>query len=157
MLISYANSMADTTPVLRRVAPVQLAVLLRDSITRVNRRLRQTRPVGDITIAQISALQSLDAAGALTPRELADVERVQPPTMTRIIGRLEERELIQRTPHPTDGRQVILAPSPRGRDLLAAYSRARDEWLAGRLAALSAEERDTVLRAADILGRIAKD
>jgi DNA-binding MarR family transcriptional regulator len=149
--------MADATPVLRRVSPVQLAALLRDSITRVNRRLRQTRPVGDITIAQISALQSLDSAGALTPRELADVERVQPPTMTRIIGRLEERELIQRTPHPTDGRQVILAPSPRGRDLLTAYTRARDEWLAGRLAALTAEERDTVARAADILGRIAKD
>ncbi len=148
--------MTDSPPVLRRVAPVQLAALLRDSITRFNRRLRQTRPVGDITIAQISALQSLDAAGALTPRELADLERVQPPTMTRIIGRLEERELIQRTPHPTDGRQVILAPSARGRELLTAYSRARDEWLARRLAALTAEERDTVLRAADILGRIAK-
>ena len=87
----------------------QLAVALRDAITRVNRRLRQTRPIGDLTIAQISALQSLDAAGALTPRELAEAERVQPPTMTRIVARLEERGLVQRTPHPTDGRQVILA------------------------------------------------
>jgi DNA-binding MarR family transcriptional regulator len=149
--------MDDRAPTLRRVSPVQLAALLRDSITRFNRRLRQTRPVGDLTVAQISALQSLDAAGALTPRELADVERVQPPTMTRIVARLEERELIQRTPHPTDGRQVILAPSPAGRELLTAYSRARDEWLANRLGSLTPEERDTVLRAADILGRIAKD
>jgi DNA-binding MarR family transcriptional regulator len=156
MLISYAKNMADRTPTLRRVSPVQLAAQVRDAITRINRRLRQTRPVGDLTVAQISALQSLDAAGALTPRELADVERVQPPTMTRIIARLEERELIQRTPHPSDGRQVILSPSPVGRELLMAYRRARDEWLATRLAALSAEERDTVLRAADILGRIAK-
>jgi DNA-binding MarR family transcriptional regulator len=149
--------MNDRAPTLRRVTPVQLAALLRDSITRFNRRLRQTRPVGDLTVAQISALQSLDAAGALTPRELADVERVQPPTMTRIVARLEERALIQRTPHPTDGRQVILAASPAGRELLTAYSRARDEWLATRLGSLTPEERDTVLRAADILGRIAKD
>jgi DNA-binding MarR family transcriptional regulator len=156
MLISYAKNMADRTPTLRRVSPVQLAAQVRDAITRINRRLRQTRPVGDLTVAQISALQSLDAAGALTPRELADVERVQPPTMTRIIARLEERALIQRTPHPTDGRQVILAPAQAGRELLTAYGRARDEWLANRLASLSAEERDTVLRAADILSRIAK-
>jgi DNA-binding MarR family transcriptional regulator len=149
--------MNDRAPTLRRVSPVQLAAQLRDSITRFNRRLRQTRPVGDLTVAQISALQSLDAAGALTPRELADVERVQPPTMTRIVARLEERELIQRTPHPTDGRQVILAASAAGRELLTAYSRARDEWLATRLGSLTPEERDTVLRAADILGRIAKD
>ncbi|MGE5827672.1 MAG: MarR family transcriptional regulator [Micromonosporaceae bacterium] len=141
----------------RRGSAVQVAVLVRDAITRLNRRLRRTRPIGDITIAQISALQSLDAAGALTPRELAEVERVQPPTMTRIVARLEERGLVQRTPHPTDGRQVILAPSPAGRALVAEYRRVRDEWLAQRLARLTAEERDTVQRAAEILDRIARD
>src|SRR5947207_2315287 len=87
----------------RRTSSVQLAAALRDALTRINRRLRQTRPMGDLTVAQISALQSLDVAGALTPRELAEVERVQPPTLTRIVARLEERGLIQRTPHPTDG------------------------------------------------------
>lgn len=141
----------------RRSSAAQVAVLLRDAITRLNRRLRRTRPIGDITIAQISALQSLDAAGALTPRELAEVERVQPPTMTRIVARLEERGLVQRTPHPTDGRQVILAPSPLGRELVGEYRRVRDEWLAQRLARLSAEERDTLQRAAEILDRIARD
>jgi DNA-binding MarR family transcriptional regulator len=141
----------------RRGSPVQTAVLLRESIYRVTRRLRQTRPMGELTIAQISALQSLEAAGALTPRELSDIERVQPPTMTRIVGRLEERALIQRTPHPSDGRQVILAPSPAGRRLLEEYRRARDEWLAQRLATLTPEERDTLQRAAEILTRVARD
>jgi DNA-binding MarR family transcriptional regulator len=136
---------------------VRTAILLREAIGRVNRRLRQTRPMGDVTVAQISALQSLDNAGALTPRELSDVERVRPPTMTRIVGRLEERGLVQRTPHPTDGRQVILAPSAAGRALLEEYRRARDEWLAQRLAALTAEERETLRRAAEILHRIARD
>lgn len=149
--------MTSRIPVLRRASAEQLAVFLRDAITRVNRRLRQTRPVGDLTIAQYSALQSLDGAGAMTPRELADAERVQPPTMTRIVARLEERDLIQRTPHPTDGRQVILALSPTGRDLLAAYRRSRDEWLAQRLAGLTAEERDILLRATEILTRIGKN
>ncbi len=145
------------TPTARRVPPAQVAILLREAINRVNRRLRQTRPIGELTIAQISALQSLDSAGALTPRELSDAERVQPPTMTKIVNRLDERGLVQRTPHPTDGRQVILAASPEGRQLLEEYRRVRDEWLARRLATLTAEERETVQRAAEILTRIAKD
>ena len=147
----------DTGTPLERRSPAQVALLIRESITKVNRRLRQTRPLGDMTIAQISAMVSLEAAGAMTPRELAETERVQPPTITRIIARLEERGLIQRTPHPTDGRQVILAPSPAGRQLLAEYQRVRDEWLAQRVARLSAEERNTLHRAAEILTRIAKD
>ena len=122
----------NPTPAGRLAGATQLAMLLRDAITRINRRLRQTRPIGDLTIAQISALQSLDSAGALTPRELAEAERVQPPTMTRIVARLEERGLVQRTPHPTDGRQVILAPSAVGRELMAEYrGRATSGWPAG--------------------------
>ncbi|SDZ38588.1 DNA-binding transcriptional regulator, MarR family [Micromonospora pattaloongensis] len=138
------------------VSAAQLATLLRDAITRLNRRVRQTRPVGDLTVTQLSALTSLELAGALTPRELADVERVQPPTMTRIVAKLEERGLVQRTPHPTDGRQVILAATEAGRDTLAQFERARDEWLATRLAELSPEERDTLRRAAEILQKVAR-
>jgi DNA-binding MarR family transcriptional regulator len=77
--------------------------------------------------------------------------------MTRIVSRLEERGLVQRTPHPTDGRQVILAASPTGRALLAGYQRARDQWLARRLARLSAEERETLHRAAELLSRMARE
>jgi DNA-binding MarR family transcriptional regulator len=108
-------------------------------------------------VAQISVLLSLDRAGALTPRELAEIERVQPPTMTRMVARLEERGLVQRTPHPSDGRQVILAPTAAGRALIADYHRERDEWLAQRLAGLTPPERQTLRQAAEILTRIAKD
>jgi DNA-binding MarR family transcriptional regulator len=133
-----------------------LAHLLRDAILRFNRRVRQARPVGDLTFSQLSALTSLQLAGALTPRELADVERVQPPTMTKIVGKLEERGLVARTPHPTDGRQVILAATEQGRAVYAQFERVRDEWLAERLAALSPDERDTLRRAAEILQRLAR-
>jgi DNA-binding MarR family transcriptional regulator len=143
------------TPVGELSTPV--ALLLREAIQRLNRRLRQTRPVGETTLAQISALQSLDAAGALTPRELAESERVQPPTMTRIVARLEERGLVQRSPHPTDGRQVILAPSPAGRELLAEYQRVRDEWLANRIGQLAPDEREALRRAAEIMTRLARE
>jgi len=140
----------------RRTSASQLAVQLRDAITRLNRRLRRARPVGDITLNQLSALTSLELAGAMTPRELADGERVQPPTMTKIVAKLEERGLVQRAPHPTDGRQVILSATGAGRALVAEHRRARDEWLATRLAELTPEERESLRRAAEILERIAR-
>lgn len=140
----------------KRVPPTQLAQQLRDALTRLNRRVRQARPVGDLTGTQLSALTSLRLAGALTPRELADVERVQPPTMTKIVAKLEERGLVCRTPHPTDGRQVILAATEGGRAVLDQFERVRDEWLASRLADLDEEERDTLRRAAEILQRLAR-
>ncbi|MFD6263662.1 MarR family winged helix-turn-helix transcriptional regulator [Micromonospora chalcea] len=148
--------MTERTVTAKRVPPAQLAPQLRDAITRLNRRVRQARPVGDLTVTQLSALTSLKLAGALTPRELADVERVQPPTMTKIVAKLEERGLVQRTPHPTDGRQVILAATEGGRAVLEQFERARNEWLATRLADLTEDERETLRRAADILQGIAR-
>lgn len=105
---------------------------------------------------QLSVLASLELAGAMTPRELADTERVQPPTITRIVAKLEDRGLVQRSPHPTDGRQVILAPTDEARALLGADRRAREAWLAQRLAELSPDEREVLRRAAAILDRIAR-
>lgn len=134
----------------------ELARTLRESIQRLNRRVRQTRAVGDLTFSQLSALTSLQLAGALTPRELADVERVQPPTMTKIVGKLEERGLVVRTPHPTDGRQVILAPTELGRATYAQFEKVRNEWLAAQLAALSVDDREVLARAADILQQVAR-
>jgi DNA-binding MarR family transcriptional regulator len=143
--------------VAERVTAEQLAISLRESITRLNRRLRQARAVGDLTFSQLSALTSLQLAGALTPLELADVERVQPPTMTKIVGKLEDRGLVVRTPHPTDRRQVILTATEQGRAMYAQFEKARNEWLALQLAELSPEERDTLERAAQILQQVARN
>ncbi|MBL7261020.1 MarR family winged helix-turn-helix transcriptional regulator [Paractinoplanes lichenicola] len=134
----------------------ELAKALRESIMRLNRRVRQARPVGDLTFSQLSALTSLQLAGALTPRELADVERVQPPTMTKIVGKLEERGLVARTPHPTDGRQVILSATEQGRAVHAQFEQARNEWLATQLADLTPSERETLAQASEILQKISR-
>jgi DNA-binding MarR family transcriptional regulator len=139
-----------------RATAEQLAIALREAITRLNRRVRQARPVGDLTFSQLSALTSLQLAGALTPRELADMERVQPPTMTKIVGKLEDRGLVARTPHPTDRRQVILAATEEGRAVYAQFERARNEWLAQQLGVLALEDRDTLARAAEILQQVAR-
>jgi DNA-binding MarR family transcriptional regulator len=140
----------------KRISSAQLAPQLRDAIVRFNRRIRRARPVGDLTGSQISALTSLRLAGALTPRELADTERVQPPTLTKIVAKLELRGLVQRTPHPTDRRQVILSTTESGRAVLAQLERAPEEWLTSRLAELGPEERETLHRAAEILQRISR-
>ncbi|WP_320068154.1 MarR family transcriptional regulator [Micromonospora sp. RTGN7] len=148
--------MTERTVTAKRVPPAQLAPQLRDAITRLNRRVRQARPVGDLTVTQLSALTSLRLAGALTPRELADVERVQPPTMTKIVAKLEERGLVRRIPHPTDGRQVILSATEGGQAVLDQFERARDEWLARRLAELPESDRETLRQAAEILQQLAR-
>src|SRR4051794_1351808 len=134
----------------------ELAVALREAITRLNRRVRQARPVGDLTFSQLSALTSLQLAGALTPRELADVERVQPPTMTKIVSKLEDRGLVVRSPHPTDGRQVILAATEQGRAVFAQFEKARNEWLAVQLSALTPAERETLAQATQILQKVSR-
>ncbi|MFL6112703.1 MAG: MarR family winged helix-turn-helix transcriptional regulator [Catenulispora sp.] len=143
--------------VTKRLTGAQLAEQLRAAITRLNRRLRQVRPVGELTLNQISVLVGLELAGALTPRELAEAERVQPPTMTKVLAKLEERGLVQRAPHPTDGRQVLLSATEAGRTELREVRRAPDEWLTSRLAALSAQDRETLRQAAEILDRLARD
>jgi DNA-binding MarR family transcriptional regulator len=145
----------ERTVTAKRQSAAQLAASLRDALIRLNRRVRQSRPVDDLTATQLSALTSLELAGALTPGELADIERVRPPTMSKIVSKLEERGLVQRTPHPSDGRQVILAATPRGREVVAALDRVREEWLAQRLSELPAAEREILRRAAEILRRLA--
>ncbi len=148
--------MAQRPSVRRSGTAAQISVRLGDAITRLNRRLRQTRPVGELTQNQLSVLTSLELAGALTPRELAEAERVAPPTMTKVLAKLEERELLQRTPHPTDGRQVILSATEMGRAVIAEQRRAKDQWLTRVIATLPADERETLSRAAEILSRISR-
>ncbi|WP_203921156.1 MarR family winged helix-turn-helix transcriptional regulator [Rugosimonospora africana] len=141
----------------KRIAPAALAAMLGDAISRLGRRQRQARPVGELTQNQISVLTSLELGGALTPRELADAERVQPPTMTKVLARLEELGLLQRTPHPTDRRQVLLSATSAGHDIVVEQRRAKDEWLTRVLTRLTPAERQILCQAAEIMSRIARE
>ncbi len=116
-------------------------------MVRLNRRLRGQRADTTVTLTQLAALSTLKGHGSLTPGELAAHEKVQPPSMTRVLAVLEDRGLVSRRPHPTDGRQALVELTDAGRDLLHGEVLAREAWLARRLAELSDEERD-ILRAA---------
>ncbi len=87
----------------------------------------------------------------MTPGALAIRERVRPPSMTRVIASLADVGLVDRAPHPVDGRQVLVSVSQAGAELVRAARRARQEWLAGRLATLDSGKRDTLRHAADIM------
>jgi DNA-binding MarR family transcriptional regulator len=93
--------------------------------------------------------------GPMTPRQLAEVERVRPPSMTKVLAVLEEQGFVERAPHPTDRRQCILTATSTGAALIRENRRLREAWLARELAQLSDEERATLHAAVDILGRLA--
>jgi DNA-binding MarR family transcriptional regulator len=141
-------------PTMTRTA--ELASTMRVSVMRLARRLRSERADHDLTLTQVAALATLDRHGPLTPRDLADHEKVQPPSMTRTIAALEERGLITRTPHATDGRQHLVALTADARSLLKEDRRRRDAWLSQRLAELSQEERDLLRAAAPLIDRITR-
>lgn len=135
-------------------AEAELASTLRMSVMRLSRRMRQERS-STLTPTQIAALATLARHGPMTLGEIAAHERVQPPSMTRVIAFLAEAGLVARIPHPTDGRQVIAEVTDAGRGLLETDRRRRDEWLAERLAALPATEIAALHRAAPILDALA--
>jgi DNA-binding MarR family transcriptional regulator len=132
-----------------------LAHDLRLAVTRFSRRLRNQRVDTSVTLTQLAALSTLKRYGRMSPGELAAHERVQPPSMTRVVVALEGMGLVTRTPHPTDGRQVVIDLTPAADELLATDARAREAWLSGRLQELSAEERDTLRDAAAIMEKLA--
>ena len=138
-----------------------LAEDLRISIARLSRRLRTLRtPDADgvvaLSVTQFAALAAIERHGSMTPRELADHEKVQPPSMTRVIAYLEEQGLVERRPHPTDGRQVVLSPTEAGRALLREERRRKQQWLSRRLEELTPDEREILRRAAPILDKISR-
>jgi DNA-binding MarR family transcriptional regulator len=75
--------------------------------------------------------------------------------MTRVVVALEAKGLVTRTPHPTDGRQVVIDLTPAAEELLSGEARAREAWLAGRLQQLSREERTVLREAAVIMDKLA--
>ncbi len=132
----------------------ELASALRLSVMRLSRRMRQERS-SSLSPTQIAALATLERHGPMTLGEIAAHERVQPPSMTRVITYLADAGLAARSAHPTDGRQVIAEITAAGRALLESDRRRRDEWLAERLTQLSDDDIAALGRAAPILERLA--
>jgi len=134
-----------------------LAAELRLSVMRLRRRLAIERhPDNELSLGAMTVLGCLFRHGEMTVGALAAAERVQPPSMTRTVNCLEEGGYVARRPHDTDGRQVVVALTDRGRDTVLADRARRDAWLAQRMRELSADERAVLRKAAPILERLAQ-
>jgi len=127
-----------------------LAVHLRLAVARTARRLRQEAG-GGLSPTMTAALASVERHGPLTPSELAARERVQRPTATRIIAKLESDGLVARTADPVDGRSFLIAVTPEGSGLLRELRTRKDAFLAERLRKLAPDDRATLARAAVLL------
>ena len=135
---------------------LELADSLRPAVLRLARRLRQTRDESvELTASQYSVLAALSIRGRLSMGELAAEERVRPPTVTRVVNALVDRDLVRRAPAPHDGRQSLVELTDAGRALLLANQRLRAEWLADRLAELDPAELDVLRTAVPLLVRVA--
>lgn len=130
-----------------------LASSLRMAIMRLARRLRAERADDTLGLSQMSALSSL-MRGPLSPTALAQVERIQPPSMTRVISALEGRGLVQRQEHERDKRQSVIAITDAGRELVEEERVRRKAWLVEILETLEEPERRTLREALPILERI---
>jgi DNA-binding MarR family transcriptional regulator len=141
-------------PTVEKVARTDagLASELRTSVMRLRRRLAGERdPGNDLSIASMAVLGSLFRHGDLTVGELAGLERVQPPSMTRKVNGLEDGGYVARRAHESDGRVVVVALTDRGRQRVLEDRRRRAEWLARQLRDLTPEQRDVLRAAAPIL------
>jgi DNA-binding MarR family transcriptional regulator len=127
-----------------------LAAHLRLVITRTARRLRQQAGTG-LGPSQVSALASIERHGPLTPSELAEIERIQRPSATRIVARLEEAELVERVVDPTDRRSFTVGINAVGRALMNKLRTRKNAYLAKRLRGLDEADLATLDRAAEIL------
>ena len=128
----------------------ELAPRLRWAITRMARRLRQEAGT-DLGPSQVAALATIERHGPLSPSEVADRERIKRPTVTRIVRHLEAAGLVERVKDPEDGRASILSATSGARELLKRLRARKTAYLARRLAAMEAEDRRTLERAAELL------
>src|SRR6478735_10443105 len=136
-------------------AAPSLASELRVAVGRASRRIRAERGDAGLPDNQFSVLLWIEKRGPLTPGQLAELERIQPPSMTRTVNCLAEAGLVAKEAHPTDGRAVVVSLTDSGRAEIAETRRRRDTWLAQHLATLTPDERAQLAAAADILRRLA--
>lgn len=134
----------------------ELAREVREGVGRLNWRMRAERDRKGPSPLVLAVLSRLYRAGTQTPKSLAEGERIQPQSLTRILAALERDGLVVRRPDPTDGRKSLLEITEPGLRTLRTYSEQREQWLAAAMAAtLNDTERELLRLAATVMGRLA--
>jgi DNA-binding MarR family transcriptional regulator len=133
---------------------LEIAVTELLSVTgQLTRRLRAVSNTRELTWSQVAIMARLEEAGPLTTADLARAESVKPQSMGGTLAAMEEEGLVERQPHPTDGRQILYALTDEGREARTKVSLAKREWLLAAIAQLSRAEQKTLLAAVDIIRR----
>jgi DNA-binding MarR family transcriptional regulator len=118
------------------------------------RRIRAAAASQELSWTESAVLARLARDGPATTADLARAESMKPQSMGATIAALEERELVERTPHPTDGRQVNIELTAKGAALRKSAKDAKRTWLAQAIAQLDEQERETLFAAGEIIRRL---
>jgi DNA-binding MarR family transcriptional regulator len=127
------------------------------AIGRLTRRVRAQAASHGLSLTEASVMARLGRDGPATTAELARAEGMRPQSMGATVGALEERGLVERKPHPTDGRQVNIELSAMGAAVRKSVGDAKRTWLAQAISRLDEEDRDTLFAAAEIIDRVLDD
>src|SRR5215211_3154457 len=144
---------SSTSPARSAVSAPEIAARLRLSATRLARRLRQESVEG-LSPSQVSALAVISNSGPLTLGALAELERVAPPTITKVVSKLESDGLVIRTPDPSDRRVCRVEVSSEGAALLDEVRRRKTAWLTARISQLDVERQRRLADALDVLDEL---
>ena len=134
-----------------------LGAEVRSGVARLYRRLRAERADDRWSDTQLAVLNALMRRGPQSLRELSNREQVTPPSMNQAVNGLAQAGYVVREADPEDGRRVLLSATAEGERVASELRQRRNAWLDGRLGALTAVERSTLLDAARILRRIAEE
>lgn len=130
----------------------QLAADVRVMAFRLSRRLRIESGLEDVTDSQLAVVLHLDHRGAASPGQIAEFERVSPPSMNRTVNAIVAAGLARRVDDPADGRRVIVELTERGHEVARTARKRRNAWLKTQLRPLSKKDRAAVARAVELLG-----
>ena len=120
------------------------------------RRVRAAAASHELSLTEDSVLGRLERDGPMTTAELARAESVKPQSMGTTVAGLEERGLVGRKAHPTDGRQLMISLTAKGFELRMTAREAKRGWLAQAVAQLEEEDRETLFRAGEIIRKLAE-
>ena len=118
------------------------------------RRVRAAAASQELSLTESAVLARLAKGGPATTAELARAESMRPQSMGATVAALEERGLVERKPHPTDGRQMNVEITAKGAAVRTSAKAAKHMWLAQALAQLDEEDRETIFRAGEIMKRL---
>ncbi len=138
------------------MSDAELAGRLRLTVGLLVRRLRQRDP-GRLSPAQLSALVAIETAGSVRSGDLAARENVAAPTMTRMVGAMEDAGLVARSPDPSDARGSLVSLAPGGSAALGALRRERNNLLSRTLSRLPNDQRAALVAALPALEAVLAD